>query len=98
MVGVTPTQVSRLRLATETDLQRPQPATAAPAVGADSARQDQLNLSAQARALPEAMVKGPPVDHSLVASLGAAIAEGRYPIDPAGIADAMFRDYFDTSY
>jgi flagellar biosynthesis anti-sigma factor FlgM len=97
MVGVTPTQVSRLRLAAETEIQRTQPATTAPAVTTEPSQQDQLNLSAQARGLPEAMVKGPPVDRSLVDRLGAAIADGRYPIDPAGVADAMLRDYFDIS-
>ncbi len=33
----------------------------------------------------------PPVDTARVAALRAAIAEGRYPVDPDAIADAMLR-------
>ena len=33
--------------------------------------------------------QGAPVDSAKVAAIKAAIAEGRYPVDPAKIADAM---------
>lgn len=40
-------------------------------------------------AAAELASQGPPVDASRVAALRSAIAEGRYPIDSAKIADAM---------
>lgn len=35
--------------------------------------------------------QGAPVDAAKVAAIKAAIAEGRYPVDPAKIADAMVK-------
>jgi negative regulator of flagellin synthesis FlgM len=35
--------------------------------------------------------QGAPVDSAKVAAIKAAIAEGRYPVDPAKIADAMIK-------
>lgn len=37
----------------------------------------------------EMAAAGPPVDAGKVAAIRAAIAEGRYPVDPARIADRM---------
>ena len=37
----------------------------------------------------ELAAKGAPVDSEKVAAIKAAIAEGRYPIDPSRIAEAM---------
>ena len=35
--------------------------------------------------------QGAPVDGAKVAAIKAAIAEGRYPVDPAKLADAMIK-------
>jgi negative regulator of flagellin synthesis FlgM len=102
MVGVTPTNITRLRPAGEADTQRaasgasgnPVAAPVAPAA-ASAAGADSLRLSDQATALSQGMLKSPPVDRALVERLGTAIAEGRYPIDPERIAQAMFADSFD---
>ncbi|MGA9581103.1 MAG: flagellar biosynthesis anti-sigma factor FlgM [Allosphingosinicella sp.] len=40
-------------------------------------------------AVSEIAAAGPPVDADKVAAIRAAIAEGRYPVDPARIADRM---------
>jgi anti-sigma28 factor (negative regulator of flagellin synthesis) len=47
--------------------------------------------------LPDAMLKGPPIDMSTVEKLGAEIAQGRYPVDPERIAAAICRECFDFS-
>ena len=105
MVGVTPTNITRLRLAGDVDTQRaaggaaghptagavvPAATGASGATGADS-----LRLSDQAMSLSQGMLKTPPIDRALVDRLGTAIAEGRYPVDPERIAQAMFADSFD---
>jgi negative regulator of flagellin synthesis FlgM len=58
---------------------------------------DDVSLSAAAGRLPEALTKGPPVDRALVDRIGEAIAEGRYPIRPDLIAEALFRDVQDMN-
>lgn len=40
-------------------------------------------------AVSDIVAAGPPVDADKVAAIRAAIAEGRYPVDPARIADRM---------
>jgi negative regulator of flagellin synthesis FlgM len=40
-------------------------------------------------ALGELVASGPPVDSAKVAAIRAAIAEGRYPVDPDKIAERM---------
>ncbi len=58
---------------------------------------DSVSLSATARAHPEGLAGPAPVDSALVARIGAAIAEGNYPIDPDGIVEALFRDHIDLN-
>ena len=95
MVNSISNQMPRLRLATDID-QSTRPAglsgrtTTAPVGSADS-----LRLSAGASTLPETLRQGPPVDSALVDRIGQAIAQGRYPVDPDRIAEALFRDYLD---
>ncbi|WP_354003995.1 flagellar biosynthesis anti-sigma factor FlgM [Pseudotabrizicola algicola] len=60
--------------------------------GAGAPSTDDLSLSSGALSLPDALRQGPPIDKALVEQIGAAIAEGRYPIKPDLIAEAMFRD------
>jgi negative regulator of flagellin synthesis FlgM len=99
MVGITPTNITRLRLASEADAPQAAPSAQNPALprpaGPDRPAADGVNLSPQARSLSDAMIKAPPVDRALVERLGHAIAEGRYPVDPERIAQAMFADSFD---
>lgn len=108
MVGVTPANITRLRLAGETDTQRAtgsapsgtgSASLASPAAGQTAAAHpggaDNLRLSAQAQALPAGLLKGAPVDSAMVERLGTAIAEGRYPLDPERIAQAICADCFD---
>lgn len=54
-----------------------------------SGNSDDVSLSASARNLPLEMSKGPPIDADVVAHLSAEIAAGRYPLNPAKIADAL---------
>ena len=66
---------------------------AAPAakVGSGEGPRVQAPLTAAA----ELAAKGPPIDADKVAAIKAAIAEGRYPIEPARIAEGMIA--FDGS-
>jgi len=92
--------VTRLRPTGETDTAAARHGAAPTAQrggGIDSAA-DNVNLSAQASRLPEALTKGPPIDRALVDRIGEAVAEGRYPIKPDLIADALLRDFHDMNF
>ena len=56
------------------------------AVGDKSARAPSAAVES---AVFELVSAGAPVDTAKVAAVRAAIAEGRYPVDPRGIAEAM---------
>lgn len=71
--------------------------TATPLRGAAAATADGVSLSTAASSLPEALTKGPPIDRALVDRIGEAISEGRYPIKPDLIAEALFRDVHDMN-
>jgi negative regulator of flagellin synthesis FlgM len=102
MVAITPPNPSRLRLASDADAPQttplPQGAALPRPAGAERPATDGVNLSPQARGLSEAMGKAPPVDRALVDRIGVAIAEGRYPVDPQRIAEAMFAQSFDLPH
>lgn len=70
------------------------PATPRPA-GPGAAATDLVSLSSGGRIMPSGLPAEPPIDRALVDRLGAAIAEGRYPIDPERLAEALFRDHLD---
>lgn len=72
-------------------------AAAAPTRPTGGPAADGVSLSANASRLPEALTQGPPVDRALVDRIGAAIAEGKYPIKPDLIAEALFRDVHDMN-
>lgn len=57
------------------------------AVGEKAARA--RSSAAVESAVFELVSAGPPVDAAKVASVRAAIAEGRYPVDPRAIAEQM---------
>lgn len=61
---------------------------AAPAAKAASGSED-ARVGAPATPAADMAAQGAPVDSAKVAAIKAAIAEGRYPVDPAKIADAM---------
>lgn len=58
---------------------------------------DNVSLSTEAARLPEELTKGPPIDRALVDRIGEAVAQGRYPIRPDLIADALFREVRDMN-
>lgn len=66
----------------------PQAADAAKLSKAERVAADPLSLSATAAAAKD-MAAAPPVDGGKVASLKAAIADGRYAVDPLAIAGKM---------
>lgn len=84
---------SRARPAAEADAGKSQVATGASS--APTASADQLVLSASAHSLPQALRDGPPIDRALVDKIGAAIAEGRYPLNPDAIATAIMQEIND---
>jgi len=97
MVGPITSNVTRLRPAGDAETPRAQGdggvrATPAPRPATGS---DTVSLSGATGALPEAMLKGPPIDTATVERLGVEIAQGRYPIDPERIAAALCRECFD---
>ena len=51
---------------------------------------------AVASSVSEIVAGGPPIDSDKVAAIRAAIAEGRYPVDPEKIAERMIA--LDLSY
>jgi len=44
------------------------------------------------------LTQGPPIDRALIDRIGEAIIEGRYPIKPDLIADALIRDGHDMQF
>ena len=64
------------------------PVRNAPAQGSAAPKAGEAALTNPAAQLAAA---GAPIDTAKVASLRQAIAEGRYPIDPQRIADAMIK-------
>jgi len=88
--------LSRTRPATETDTTRAETTAARPGPAAALARDD-VALSPGAARLPDALRSGPPIDQALVTRIGAAIAEGRYPVNPDAIATALMRELADFS-
>jgi negative regulator of flagellin synthesis FlgM len=51
--------------------------------------QQRTATGAAANTASEVAALGPPIDAAKIAAVKAAIAEGRYPLDPAKIADRM---------
>lgn len=84
---------SRARPAAEAEIGKSQGAATAAAASASST--DELQLSSSAHTLPEALRQGPPIDRALVDKIGAAIAEGRYPLKPDAIATAIVQEITD---
>ena len=95
MVNSISNQMPRLRPAAETDATLRPASLSGQSSTAPVASADSLRLSTGASSLPEALRQGPPIDSAMVERISEAIAAGRYPIDPAKIADALFRDYLD---
>lgn len=69
------------------DLQRGQAARTQPAAKCDDAV-GQSQASSAGNLLAD-LAAGPPVNAEKIAALRAAIAEGRYPVDPEKIAERM---------
>jgi len=95
--SISTNNISRLRQIAETD---PTQARSGSTPGAQprapsGTAADDVSLSPAASRLPAALTQGPPVDRALVDRIGEAIAEGRYPIKPDLIAEALFRDVHD---
>ena len=61
----------------------------ASSAGAVGAAQPERSASAPANPAAEMAAEGAPVDMGKVAAIRAAIAEGRYPVDPDKIAASM---------
>ncbi len=59
----------------------------APARAGDSLEREQGTVAASPAA--EMAAAGPPIDAERIAAIRAAIAEGRYPVDPEKIAERM---------
>jgi flagellar biosynthesis anti-sigma factor FlgM len=91
MVNSITSNISQLRGISDADVSRSGKAPPGSSIAqpAPVAGADDVVLSSSARTLPAEMTKGPPVNEALVAHLSAEIAAGRYPLDPAKIADAL---------
>jgi negative regulator of flagellin synthesis FlgM len=98
--SISSNNISRLRPLGEVDATQTQGSAAAgtqaKAVGGKTV--DDLSLSPAASRLPDGLTQGPPIDRALVDRIGEAIAEGRYPIKPDLIAEALFRDVHDMQF
>lgn len=81
--GIGPTGSGRIDAPRADVVQRGAPAARIAPVKGDEARSAALNPAA------ELASSGPPIDAEKIAAIRAAIAEGRYPIDPQAIADKM---------
>lgn len=96
---ISSTNVTRLRAAIAGDAAPTRGEAAVPAVPsrAPGEATDNVSLSTGAARLPEQLAKGPPIDRALVDRISEAVAEGRYPIRPDFIADALFREVHDMN-
>jgi len=81
--GIGPTGTGRIDVTRSDIVQRGTPAAPLIAVKSDAAEGATLNPAADLAA------SGPPIDAEKIAAIRAAIAEGRYPIDPKAIAEKM---------
>ena len=81
--GIGPTGAGRIDSVRPDAVQRGTSAAKIAPVANDAAESASLNPAA------ELASSGPPVDAQKVAAIRAAIAEGRYPIDPQAIAEKM---------
>lgn len=81
--GIGPTGAGRIEAPRPDAAQRGAPAAKVAPVKGDAAESAALNPAADLAS------SGPPIDAGKVAAIRAAIAEGRYPIDPQAIADKM---------
>lgn len=81
--GIGPTGSGRIDATRSDAVQRGAPAAKVAPVKSDAAEQAALNPAA------ELASSGPPIDAEKIAAIRAAIAEGRYPIDPRAIAEKM---------
>lgn len=92
--------IARLRPVGDADQTKSQsgPAVSGQGRGVSSSTSDGVSLSAEAISLPAALTQGPPIDRALIDRIGEAIIEGRYPIKPDLIADALIRDGHDMQF
>ena len=81
--GIGPTGTGRVDAPRSDSVQRGAPAARVALARGDAAPAAPLNPVAELAA------SGPPIDTDKVAAIRAAIAEGRYPIDPQAIARKM---------
>ncbi len=81
--GIGPTGSGRTDAVRSDTVQRGTPAAKVVAIKGDTTQAATLNPAAELAA------SGPPVDAEKIAAIRAAIAEGRYPIDPKAIAEKM---------
>lgn len=88
--------LARTRAAIEPDANRADALKPRPGASAALTR-DNVSLSPGAASLPAELRSGPPINQALVTKIGAAIAEGRYPVNPDAIATAMMRELADFS-
>lgn len=58
---------------------------------------ESISISAAAKALPNELKVGPPVDIETVNRIREAIAENRYPIDLKAITDSLFQSFLEVS-
>jgi len=81
--GIGPTGSGRIDAPRTDVVQRGAPTAKIASVKGDEAQAASLNPAADLAS------SGPPIDAEKVAAIRAAIAEGRYPIDPKAIAEKM---------
>ena len=81
--GIGPTGTGRIDTVRTDSVQRGTPAAKVAPVKSDAAEQATHNPAADLAS------SGPPIDSAKIAAIRAAIAEGRYPIDPQAIAEKM---------
>lgn len=91
MVNQITSNITQLRNVTDTDASRgSKPVLNGALSKADpKGAAENVSFSANALSLPGEMKKGPPIDTEMVAQLSTEIAAGRYPLNPAKIAEAL---------